>query len=256
MRKPYTDQYRQYIEAFIKTRKGDRICELADDCLLLHYPDLPISALPDMPAIRRQNIDLVDLDYIGYQNTCEEASEQDKRKTVGFFLPDYRFAPVCLRPWNYVPKLSQYKQVMSPDLSCYTDMPIDEQWLNIYWNRFVGAFWQYCGLTVIPTLTWSDERGYDFCFSGITKGSVVAVSTLGTGSVRRDFLSSFKELCKQIEPEGVICYCTPYSEMHDYAKIYPLENEGHKKRRIIKQRPFPGQLSFVFNDEILAIIKT
>lgn len=33
------------------------------------------------------------------------------------------------------------------------------------------------GIRVIPTVAWSDRGSFDFCFKGIPKGSIVAVST-------------------------------------------------------------------------------
>lgn len=33
------------------------------------------------------------------------------------------------------------------------------------------------GLRVVPTVNWGTKESFDFCFSGIEKGSIVAVST-------------------------------------------------------------------------------
>ena len=30
-------------------------------------------------------------------------------------------------------------------------------------NRWGGAYWQSSGLTVIPTISWGDERSFEFC---------------------------------------------------------------------------------------------
>jgi hypothetical protein len=83
-------------------------------------------------------------------------------------------------------------------------MTITDQWQNIYRNMLVGAYWQHCGLTVIPTVSWSDERSFGFCFSGLEKGSAVAVSTNGTGETRSRFMAGFAELCRVVEPRLVI----------------------------------------------------
>ena len=38
----------------------------------------------------------------------------------------------------------------------------------------------YCGMTVYPTISWSDKKSYDWCFDGEPVGGIVAVSSVGT----------------------------------------------------------------------------
>ena len=184
------------------------------------------------------------LDYLGFEKIriCER--DADRRNCmVGFFLQDKRFLRACLRPWDYAKRLSQYRCVAAPDLSCYTDMRMAEQWLNVYWSRYVGRYWQKCGLAVIPTITWSDERSYEFCFQGVERTSAVALST--NGCPKQGFMRGFKELCRRIAPEAVICYCTPFPEMFGYANIVPLEHSGNKERRRLRRMPAPEQMTLL-----------
>ena len=240
-------EYKEQMVGFIKTHEG--ISSIVGENLALRYPDFSTDNMRQVPVIRKQEIDLLDIDFINFQNSRQNENGSGKNKTVGFFMDDCRIERVCNRPWNYVAWLSQYKQVLSPDLSCYFDEQIEEQWVNIYCSRLVGAFWQNCGLTVIATVSWGDSSSYDFCFEGLEKGAVVAVSTNGTNgtrAARSGFLAGFIELCRQIEPQCVICYCTPYPEMYKYAQILPLEHEGNKARKLARWRSAPGQLSFQF----------
>ena len=69
------------------------------------------------------------------------------------------------------------KSVTSSDFSMYLEMPYALQIYNTFRNRWCGAFFAEKGLKVIPTVNWSDEKSFDFCFKGIEKGSIVAVST-------------------------------------------------------------------------------
>lgn len=227
--------------------KQGTICNVTVDGLYTVYPE-SVYALQEMPFIAKQPIDLSYFEYLGYQNTREVEYRDNKHKTVGFFQKDGRFDYVCDRPWKYNERLRQYKQVMSPDLSCYTDMPVIEQWVNVYTNRLVGAYWQYCGLTVIPTVSWSNEASFDFCFSGIECGSIVAVSTLGTKTTetaQSSFMAGFQEMCGILKPELVICYCSPYSQMYNYAEILAVKHEGKDAARQARRRPLAGQLSIV-----------
>ena len=73
---------------------------------------------------------------------------------------------------------------------------------------------------MIPTVNWGDESTFDFCFEGIEKGSVVAVSTYmasehGNRQDQKEwFMTGYNEMLRRIEPEKIICYNTPFPEMH------------------------------------------
>lgn len=158
-------------------------------------------------------------------------------------MRDDKFECVCRKPWQYIERLSQYKQTMSPDVSCYSDMMYEEQWYNTFLNRIIGSYWQSSGLVVIPTISWSDKKSYSFAFSGIEKGCIVAVSTIGTKNHYELFMNGFKELCKIIQPAMVVCYCNPYREMFRYANIVHIEYEGRQPWLEAKYRPNQNQLT-------------
>ncbi len=84
---------------------------------------------------------------------------------------------VWKNPDNDIEKLSRYRAVLSPDFSMYLEIAPVMQLYNVFRNRWCGAYWASKGLRVIPTVNWGDESTFDFCFEGIEKGSVVAVST-------------------------------------------------------------------------------
>lgn len=65
------------------------------------------------------------------------------------------------------------------------------------------------GMTVYPTISWSDEWSYDWCFDGEPVGGVVAVSSVGTQQnkeSKRLFLRGYEEMMKRLSPEWVIFY--------------------------------------------------
>ncbi|MCL2137754.1 MAG: DUF4417 domain-containing protein [Coriobacteriia bacterium] len=165
------------------------------------------------------------------------------KRNFRIFKDDSRFERVCCKPWEYVDRLSQYKQVMTPDVSCYIDMPLEEQWHNTFLNRIIGKYWQTRGLIVIPTISWSDKQSYSFAFTGIEIGCIVAVSTIGTHEYYDMFMDGFIEMCNQINPEAVVCYCPPYQEMYHYSKVVYVEYEGRLARFNAKHRPNPNQLT-------------
>lgn len=91
---------------------------------------------------------------------------------------------------------------------------------NVFRNRWCGAYWASKGIRVVPTVNLGRRVStFDFCFEGIEKGSVVAVSTYMAWDHhnRQDqkewFMAGYNEMLRRIEPEKIICYNTPFPEM-------------------------------------------
>jgi hypothetical protein len=166
----------------------------------------------DMPVIRQQSLALDDLKLIRFSSVVQEETK-DLDATVHFFEPDERFDEVWKSPDGYLDELGQYRQVMSPDFSLYADMPIAEQFLNTFRSRWCGWYWQEHGMTVIPTVSWSTVRSFEFCFDAIPKGAVVAVSTIGVRDVEQAFMAGFIHMCRRLAPGAVICYGEPFDAM-------------------------------------------
>jgi hypothetical protein len=80
-------------------------------------------------------------------------------------------------------------------------------------NRWVGAYWQSKGLTVIPTISWGLSQSYEFCFDGVEKGSTVAVGMVGCKQSGYNFMRGYNEMLKRLEPEKIICFGSPFDEM-------------------------------------------
>jgi len=128
---------------------------------------------------------------------------------VHTFLDDYRFETLWSRPFDTLSAIKNIGAGLSPDFSLFSNFPIAVQLWNTYRNRWVGAFWQSHGIKVIPTIGWSDERSYDFCFCGVEEGSIVAISTVGVNSnawVSTLFRRGYFEMTKRIKPSLVLCY--------------------------------------------------
>ncbi|BDF57798.1 hypothetical protein CE91St36_06150 [Christensenellaceae bacterium] len=179
----------------------------------------------EIPLIHRQDIDLDNLQFIGYHNT-KTKDAANKGKTVHFFLDDVKFESAWNRPQRSIERLRQYKQVLSPDFSLYTNMPLALQLYNVFRQSWMGAYWQQKGLTVIPTVTWGDTRSYDFCFDGIEPGAVVAVSTLGAKKYKDLYLPGFIEMIKRLMPQKVLCYTNPFPEMADLCDMIEIPHES------------------------------
>lgn len=174
--------------------------------------------MPIIPKFRERAGDFDDLLLIGFDKTnLEDMNHLDR--VVHFFLYDYRFERVWKTPDSDIEKLSRYRAALSPDFSMYLEMAPVMQLYNVFRNRWCGAYWASKGIRVIPTVNWGDKSTFDFCFEGIEKGSVVAVSTYMASehNNRQDqkewFMSGYNEMLRRIEPEKIICYNTPFPEM-------------------------------------------
>lgn len=166
-----------------------------------------------IPLVRRQQADLTEVRLIAYSDTKTNDSAANRKRGVHFFVDDYRFSGIYNYPNKSLAKLSQYKFLLTPDFSTYAEMPSWRQLQSVAANRWVGAYWQSKGLTVIPTISWSTTGSYEYCFDGVEKHSVVAIGTIGCRRSKRLFMSGYRAMMKRLDPEAVICFGKPFDEM-------------------------------------------
>ena len=115
------------------------------------------------------------------------------------------------------------------------DYPRAVQIYNHYRKHLIGAYWQSMGLTVIPSVCWSDHESFDWCFDGEPVGGCVAVSSVGTQkspSARSLFMDGYNEMLRRLRPERIIFFgdvpsgCTGNIEQHA-----PYYQAVHARRR-------------------------
>lgn len=128
---------------------------------------------------------------------------------VHFFLDDYQYERLWNAPERYLTCLSRYGGVLAPDFSLYADMPKAMQIWNTYRNRLLAAWLQHNGVYVIPTVSWSDHKSYEFCFDGLPIGGTFALSTIGTQkSIRSKLLfeQGYKQFLRRCKPNALVVY--------------------------------------------------
>lgn len=185
-----------------------------------------------LPLIKKQEISLEDVSLIGYDKINQS---NDYKSTVHFFLDDYRFESIYNNPEKKIETLKKFNAVLSPDFSMFVEMPIALQLFSTFKNRWVGAYLQEQGISVIPTVRWGDLTSFNFCFDGIEKGCAVAVSTIGVKKEKAHFMLGYNEMLNRIKPSKIICYGKPFDEMKgdiievDYAKTNNL-SKGYIKK--------------------------
>lgn len=182
----------------------------------------------DFPLVIRQNVLLQDLCLLGFSEMRLD-DRKHRGATVHFFEADDKFDEVWNDPPRYISKLSQYRQVLSPDFSQYIDMPKAVQIFNIYRNRWCAAYWQKNGLVVIPTISWSDAESLEYSFDAVERGSCVAVSTIGCADNRLAFMEGYREMVNQLEPTKVICYGKLFEGMLSFADLIEIEYSSNTR---------------------------
>lgn len=156
------------------------------------------------------------LDPVDFEPTClaawhdpgGRATAADTGGALHFFLDDYRFERVWTRPTAVLERLESVGAALTPDFSLWRDTPLAVQLWQIYRSRWCGAWWQYNGITTIPTATWAGPDSYEFAFEGLPQGSVLAISPVGVRDQEsRDlFRSGLAELLRQTQPSRLLVY--------------------------------------------------
>ena len=182
-----------------------------------------------LPLVKKQEISLEDVSLIGYDKINQS---NDYKSIVHFFLDDYKFESIYNNPEKKIEALRQFKAVLTPDFSMFVEMPIALQLFATFKNRWTGAYLQQQGIKVISTVRWGDLTSFNFCFDGIEKGSIVAVSTIGVKKQKSHFMLGYNEMLSRIKPSKIICYGKPFDEMKgdiievDYAKTNNLQKSN------------------------------
>ena len=117
----------------------------------------------DIPQLTGSKItDFPELIGFNYAKTTKNR----QNKGVHFFLDDYQFLRLWNNPTAYLDILKGFRCVLTPDFSLYADFPTAMQIYNHYRKHWLGAFWEDNGIEVIPTICWSDEKSFKWCFDG------------------------------------------------------------------------------------------
>lgn len=166
-----------------------------------------------IPLVKKQEIDLINIELIPCSNARYNDSEENRAKGIHFFVDDYRFEGIYDNPERTLARYSQYSYLLTPDFSTYAEMNIWRQIESVAMNRWCGAYWQSKGLTVIPTISWSTPRSFDFCFDGVESESIVAVGMIGCKNNRLGYMRGYNAMLEKISPKAIICLGSPFPEM-------------------------------------------
>lgn len=174
-----------------------------------------------MPFIRKQAIDLNDVNLIACTNTILN-DEEYFDFGVHFFVDDCDFGNPYENPKKTLPLYSQYRFCCTPDYSLYGEMQTWRQIESVAHGRWCGAWWQSKGMTVLTTISWDKYPSYDFCFDGVEEGSIVVVATYACRQNHAGFIRGYDAMLEKIKPTAVICYGKPYHDMRGNVVPIPV----------------------------------
>lgn len=131
------------------------------------------SGIPQMAAYTGTT----DFELVPYS---EWRKHDGHNQALMFFLDDYRFREALwLKLEQTTLKILHYDYFFTPDFSLWRDLPTEfYNRQNIFYTRFVGAYWQVNGLQVIPTYSFGSLPSFAYCLEGLPSHSVTAVCGL------------------------------------------------------------------------------
>ncbi len=167
----------------------------------------------NIPLVKKQELCTDNIKLLACSDTKSNDIPENKERGIHFFVDDYRFEGIYTNPERTLSRYSQYAFLLTPDFSLYADMPLWKQLENVSKNRWVGAYWQEKGLIIIPTISWSTARSFEFCFDGVEQESIVAIGMIGCKHSKLGFMRGYNAMLEKIKPSAVICFGTPFPAM-------------------------------------------
>ena len=133
----------------------------------------------------------------------------DKAEGLQMYVDDYRIGRLWQSPLRYIDGLRRAGAVLTPDYSIYTDVPSALGIYNHYRKHWLGAYWQQCGLTVIPTICWGGDETFDWCFDGEPHNAPVSVSSVGTqrkADTKSAFMRGYDSMLERLNPSLILFF--------------------------------------------------
>lgn len=169
----------------------------------------------------------------------EAMSHGDGWCGVHFYVDDYQFERVWRQPERYAFVLSRFGCVTGPDFSLYIDAPEAVNRWNVYRNRLLTAYWQRCGLQVVPSVSWAGPESLCYALEGLPVGGIMAV---GCVAVRHDkrlmgyWQEGVERLIDTCRPSRLLVYGREMKFAHGATEVVWIEDYVSRMRRRLSSR--------------------
>ena len=194
----------------------------------------------DFPVMDPVQVNVENTEVIGFNYAIGCKHPEDK--ICHFYLDDYQFERVWNDPDRYIPILARFKAVLAPDFSMYTDFPKAVQIFNHYRKQWCAAYWQEHGITVIPTICWSDEASFEWCFDGVPKHSLVCISTVGGFGNHAEcdkvaWLKGYEKCLEVLDPSTILLFGKYFPEIRPHGKMVVVGNNNLVRKKTLSAKP-------------------
>lgn len=205
-----------------------------------------------VPELEPVQVDVTDTEVIGFNYALSCKHPEDK--ICHFYVDDYQFERVWNHPEKYVPVLSRFKAVLAPDFSMYIDFPKAVQIFNNYRKMWCAAYWQEHGITVIPTICWSDEESFEWCFDGVPKHSLVCISTVGGFGNhgehnKKAWLAGYEKCLEVLDPSEIFLFGKHFPEVRPYGIMRVAANEQLRRKATLSTKPGGEEIPVIQESE-------
>ncbi len=139
---------------------------------------------------------------------------KNKRVFLHCFIHDYQFSSLITETKKHVEELTQFEGVICPDPTITVGGSKTINQAQVYFSRAVGFYLQKNGIFAIPCVRWGDSSTYDYCFLGVPKYYIIAISTHGcispckenNNELRNAFIRGLPVMFERLKPKYVIVY--------------------------------------------------
>lgn len=170
----------------------------------------------------------------------KEATKEKKPREClcHFFIDDEYFERLWNNPEQYIDMLSCFKVVCAPDFTFFGTMPKALAQYQVYRNRVLSWYLYQRGVSIVPSVGWSDPTTWEWCFDGLPQESIVAVSTNGCHSKvgKEQYRMGFHAMCEAIHPYKVICVGSPIEIYDDDVEIIYKDSYSQQMAKRLKER--------------------
>ena len=131
---------------------------------------------------------------------------------LSFYIDDFSFDKFFFQYQTYLPRMLNLgiKKAVIPNFSLYADEHKTIQAFNAYKSKWLARIMQEVGIEIIVDVNFSDERSYDFCFSGIPEGVEHVIIQNQQIKTKDDYIRHKKgidEAFERIKFKKLFVYC-------------------------------------------------